>query len=166
MGNAYDAKTVINFYRVKAPYGEFSNFYRRPIIIDGVVWPSSEHYYQAKKAIDEITREDIRLLRTPREAADKGRIIDCRPDWKDPLPADHEFYGVAPSVRSVRDAAMWPALIAKFTQHDDLKDILVSTERACLVEHTANDNYWGDGGDGTGANKLGFMLMDVRKLIA
>ena len=31
-----------------------------------------------------------------------------------------------------------------------------------LVEHTANDSYWGDGGDGTGQNKLGKLLMQVR----
>lgn len=166
--NPYDAKTVINFYRVRDPYGEFSNFYRRPITLDGKVWPSSEHYYQAKKFLDEMIQEDIRLLPTPKEAAIKGRdeSLPLRPDWELLLPPDHEFYGVAPSVRTIKDASMWPGVIAKFTQHNDLRELLVKTDRACLVEHTANDDYWGDGGDGTGANKLGFMLMDVRRLIA
>ncbi len=32
-----------------------------------------------------------------------------------------------------------------------------------LVEHTANDAYWGDGGDGNGKNRLGSLLMKVRE---
>jgi N-glycosidase YbiA len=30
------------------------------------------------------------------------------------------------------------------------------------VEHTRNDAYWGDGGDGTGKNRLGQLLMELR----
>jgi hypothetical protein len=33
---------------------------------------------------------------------------------------------------------------------------------ALLVEHTASDSYWGDGGDGSGKNRLGHILMCVR----
>ena len=33
---------------------------------------------------------------------------------------------------------------------------------AKLVEHTENDSYWGDGGDGSGRNMLGQILMQVR----
>ncbi len=29
-------------------------------------------------------------------------------------------------------------------------------------QHTANDRYWGDGGDGSGRNQLGLTLMRVR----
>jgi predicted NAD-dependent protein-ADP-ribosyltransferase YbiA (DUF1768 family) len=31
-----------------------------------------------------------------------------------------------------------------------------------LVEHTARDSYWGDGGDGSGRNRLGHLLMQLR----
>ena len=34
-----------------------------------------------------------------------------------------------------------------------------------FVEHTENDSYWGDGGDGSGKNMLGQILMDVRELL-
>lgn len=57
---------------------------------------------------------------------------------------------------------MLRALEAKFTQHADLSDILLSTHGARLVEHTRNDRYWGDGGDGTGRNMLGQLLETVR----
>ena len=32
-----------------------------------------------------------------------------------------------------------------------------------IVEHTKNDAYWGDGGDGSGRNMLGRILMEVRR---
>ena len=57
---------------------------------------------------------------------------------------------------------MLAALRAKFTQHDELKAVLLGTGDAELVEHTANDRYWGDGGDGSGKNRLGALLMQVR----
>ena len=57
---------------------------------------------------------------------------------------------------------MREALWAKFSQHADLKALLLSTGNAELIEHTRNDRYWGDAGDGTGKNRLGELLMEVR----
>lgn len=45
---------------------------------------------------------------------------------------------------------MRDAVMAKFTQHDELREMLLATGEAELVEHTTNDAYWGDGGDGSG----------------
>ena len=44
-----------------------------------------------------------------------------------------------------------------------LRAMLLGTGEAKLVEHTANDDYWDDGGDGTGKNVLGRILIDVRE---
>jgi len=52
---------------------------------------------------------------------------------------------------------------ARFSQHEDLKRLLLDTGDAKLVEHTTNDDYWGDGGDGSGKNMLGRLLMEVRE---
>jgi predicted NAD-dependent protein-ADP-ribosyltransferase YbiA (DUF1768 family) len=38
----------------------------------------------------------------------------------------------------------------------------METGDATLIEHTANDSYWADGGDGSGKNMLGIILMEVR----
>lgn len=57
---------------------------------------------------------------------------------------------------------MYEAVYAKFTQHDELKKLLLSTGYAILIEHTPHDKYWGGGGDGSGKNKLGKILMKVR----
>jgi len=43
-----------------------------------------------------------------------------------------------------------------------LREILLGTGDAKLVEHTENDSYWGDGGDGSGKNRLGILLMRLR----
>jgi hypothetical protein len=43
------------------------------------------------------------------------------------------------------------------------REILLNTGEATLVEHTRNDSYWADGGDGSGRNILGKLLMQVRQ---
>ncbi len=57
---------------------------------------------------------------------------------------------------------MLRAVRAKFAQHADLAALLLSTGDALIVERSRRDHYWGDGGDGTGANKLGQILMQLR----
>jgi predicted NAD-dependent protein-ADP-ribosyltransferase YbiA (DUF1768 family) len=42
---------------------------------------------------------------------------------------------------------MRKAVHAKFAQHDEIRSILIATGDAKIVEHTENDDYWGDGGD-------------------
>ena len=60
---------------------------------------------------------------------------------------------------------MYEVLVEKFTQHQDIQSELLATEDAELIEHTRNDSYWADGGDGTGKNMLGKLLMRVREFI-
>jgi ribA/ribD-fused uncharacterized protein len=61
---------------------------------------------------------------------------------------------------------MYEALVDKFTRYPELGEILLSTGNAMIVEHTRNDKYWGDGGDGgtgeKGKNMLGKLLVKVR----
>lgn len=139
---------VINFYRVADDYGCFSNFAPYPIQVDGKQWPTSEHYFQAQKSEDREHQEAIRKTKSPMIAARMGR------DRKKPLRRDWE---------SVKDEVMRKAVRAKFTQHDDIRRILQSTGEARIVEHTENDSYWGDGGDGSGKNMLGQILMEIRE---
>ena len=64
-----------------------------------------------------------------------------------------------------KDNVMYDALKAKFAQHEELRKLLIETEDKILIEHTENDSYWGDGGDGTGKNKLGKLLMKLRNTL-
>jgi ribA/ribD-fused uncharacterized protein len=138
---------AIYFYSTQEEHGCFSNFAAYPIRMGSQSWPTSEHYFQAQKFEEEHHREAIRQTKSPMIAARMGR------DRKKKLREDWE---------SVKVLIMTEAVRAKFTQHDDLRAILLSTGDAKLVEHTENDNYWGDGGDGSGKNMLGQILMRIR----
>jgi ribA/ribD-fused uncharacterized protein len=139
---------IIHFYRISEEFGCFSNFSRHTVWLKGKKWPTSEHYFQAQKFAGTDHEEAIRLASSPRVAADSGR------DRKKPLRRDWE---------AVKDDIMRDAVRAKFTQHADLREVLLSTGTATLVEHTTNDAYWGDGGDGSGKNMLGRILMEIRE---
>ena len=65
-----------------------------------------------------------------------------------------------------RIEVMQEAVTAKFPQHDKPKKLLLSTENSVLIEHTRQDAFWADGGDGTGENWLGKILMMVREELA
>ncbi len=139
----------IKFYSTKEEYGCFSNFSAHPISLEGKIWPTTEHYFQAQKFPNNIEyQEKIRLEKSPMIAARLGRSrkVKFRPDWE-----------------SIKDSIMRKALLAKFTQHKDLAKILLDTQDAILIEHTTNDKYWADGGDGSGKNMLGKLLMSIRE---
>ena len=140
----------IKFYNQHERYYEFTNFSSYPIKLDGKEWPTTEHYFQAQKFIGTPYAEAIRKQRYPRGAFDMSRNASVsrwkRGDWD-----------------RVKDDIMLKCLRAKFTQHKDLKQMLLDTGERNLIEHTANDSYWGDGGDGSGKNRLGQLLMQVRK---
>ena len=57
---------------------------------------------------------------------------------------------------------MRKAVLAKFSQHEDIRAVLLETGSAVIVEHTSNDRFRGDGGDGSGRNWLGRILVEVR----
>jgi GTP cyclohydrolase II len=143
-----DPDSVINFYHSDQPWDEFTNFSQHAIYLHDQVWPTIEHFYQAQKFAGTDYEETIRTCPTPLLAKNRAKALAAeysRPDWY-----------------RVRDDVMLTALRAKFTQHPDLRIRLLSTGTRKLVEHTGHDNYWADGGDGTGRNRLGELLMQVR----
>lgn len=139
----------IYFYsHIKGIYSAFSNFSNHPVTINNKYYPTTEHYFQSQKFISEPEyMELIRVSATPSIAKKLGssRNHKLREDWN-----------------NVKEDIMLIALRAKFTQHAELKQLLLSTGDKILVEHTKNDKYWGDGGDGTGLNRLGHCLMIIR----
>ena len=50
---------------------------------------------------------------------------------------------------SVKDSIMHGAVLAKFTQHANLRETSLGTGNATIVEHTEKDRYWGDGATAT-----------------
>ena len=139
---------VIRFYHAGDEYGCFSNFAPYPIEISARTWPTSEHYFQAQKFAGTEHEEAVRSAGSPADAALVGR------DRKRPLRSDWE---------TVKDDVMREAVRAKFRQHPEPRTVLLATEDAIIVEHTENDSYWGDGGDGSDRNMLGRILAEVRE---
>ncbi len=56
-------------------------------------------------------------------------------------------------------------MLCKFQTHRDIRDILLSTGNAEIVENSPIDFYWGCGADGSGKNMLGKILMEVRDIL-
>ncbi|XP_064399764.1 uncharacterized protein LOC135346160 isoform X2 [Halichondria panicea] len=141
----------IKFYNSYDPFYEFTNFYPTFMTIDGSSWPSSEHYFQAQKFVGTPYVEKIRKMSSARETFQFSRNPAVsrwrRSDWD-----------------QVKDDIMLKALRCKFGQSDRLRSLLFGTGDKKLIEHTENDSYWGDGGGkGKGLNKLGELLMKVRR---
>ena len=135
----------IFFFTRHGKYGWLSNFYRASISIDGTIWPTSEHYYQAMKTRDPEEQAMIQDLATPKEAKYAGYHVTIRSDWE-----------------YVKEDIMLTALIAKFTQHEELGDKLVATGDAILHEDSPWDKYWGFV-KGNGMNRLGVLIMELRE---
>ncbi|MDB6174435.1 MAG: Swarming motility protein ybiA [Chthoniobacteraceae bacterium] len=138
----------IYFYDAVGPYGNLSNSSPHPLLLEGRFWVTVEHYFQAQKFTDPQHQETIRNAVSPVSAGRLARkLADAvRADWEE-----------------VMEKVMREGLMAKFTQHHDLRRFLLSTGTLMLIAHTESDWYWGDGGDGSGLNRLGFMLMEVRE---
>ena len=141
---------AIYFYSLHEPYGCFSNFSPHDVLLKGVWWPTTEHYFQAQKFAGTAHEEAIRLAKTPRQAAEMGR------DRSRPLWADWE---------QVKDEVMRVAVRQKFHTHQDIRQILFDTNDEELVENAPADYYWGIGVDGSGKNMLGKLLMEVRQAL-
>lgn len=146
------AAADIRFYRAnERPYGVFSNLFHRPIEFEGITYPTSEHAYQAGKARKPAVRDWILNAPTPALAA----------------MAAHGLYvwDVVPNWAQIKFDRMRAVLRAKFDQHADLRELLLSTGNARLVEagtvNNAVNRLWGEV-NGKGANMLGVMLMELR----
>lgn len=141
---------TIYFYSTRENYGCFSNFSSHSFELDGVYWPTSEHYFQAQKFVGTPHADQIREVKTPKDAARMGR------DRQRPLRSDWE---------QVKDDIMRKAVLCKFTTHQDIREVLLATGDELIVENSPMDYYWGCGKDGSGKNKLGLILMEVREIL-
>ena len=134
-------------------YAFLSNFYFSPMIIDNVVYTTNEHFFQAMKSFNPKERQAITLAPTPGKAKRLGRKVSLRKDWED-----------------IKEEVMLIGLRHKFS-NPDLRRKLLATGNEELIEGTTwHDNYWGicncEACGGQGKNRLGKLLMQVRKELA
>ena len=141
---------TIYFYSTREKYSCFSNFLPHGFELDGFYWPTSEHYFEAQKFVGTPHADQIRQVKTPKDAAKMGR------EWSRPLPSDWE---------QIKDDIMRKAVLRKFENHADIREKLLSTGDELIVENAPGDYYWGCGADGSGKNMLGQILVEVREIV-
>jgi len=129
------------------PYGEFSNFSRNPFSFEGIIYRTSEHFYQSRKFLENEHRYAVIDAESPKLAAEIGRQKHrpLRPDWEE-----------------IKVHVMMEALRLKFRAYPGIRNLLLSTGNVLIVEDSPYDSYWGRGPDGTGKNALGKCLMALR----
>lgn len=145
-------------------YFFLSNFYRRPLLFSlmgmlenpGIRFPTSEHAFQAAKykSMRDYEHEtdpldyviEVANEPDPRKAKRLGGEVKIDPKHWD----------------SIKDSVMREVVFEKFVQHSDLREQLLATHAAMLVEgNTWGDTYWGRV-EGKGLNHLGVILMETR----
>ena len=138
-----------------------SQWYDTAFEVAGVVYHTAEQYMMAQKALlfnDAEVYDEIMAAGNPRDYKKLGRKIK----GFDPAVWDSKKFEIVVEGNK-----------AKFGQNPELKDYLLSTGDAILVEASPYDKIWGIGlyasqaAKGTvdqwrGLNLLGFALMEVR----
>lgn len=138
-----------------------SQFYVRSFEVDGVRYPTAEHFMMSEKARLFGDHERLeRILATPSPGAAKahGRMVAGfrQAEWD-----------------AAREDIVYRGNLAKFRRNPDLRAFLLGAGERVLVEASARDAIWGIGLDKThadaerperwrGLNLLGFALMRVR----
>jgi len=161
----------IYFYEKTAPYYQFTNFYPAPLRLDDAIWPTSEHFFQAQKFSQ---RPD--LMQRILEMKEASHVFTFAQEHKDLWPKVRAglccvcghcggdlVVWCTQDWHERKDNVMRRAVRAKFKDnYRDLGKLLLDTGDRLLVERTTKDKYWADGGDGTGKNMLGRILMEER----
>jgi len=136
----------------RGEYRWLSNFWLVDVVLDGRLYPSVEHAYQASKTLipEERSQAAFTALSAPGMAKRAGHKVTMRPDWD-----------------QVKDSIMLDLVRQKF-QKPELRAKLVATGHEAIVEgNTWHDNYWGicycRRCGSVGSNRMGQILMKVRE---
>ncbi|CDF94135.1 MULTISPECIES: NADAR family protein [unclassified Pseudomonas] len=139
----------------------FSQWFEAGFIVEGLHYPTAEHFMMAEKAAlfdDQEIRAQVLQAPTPNAAKALGRNVH---GFNDKVWQQHRYDIV---VRANQ---------AKFSQNPQLNEYLLQTGSSVIVEASPVDNIWGiglaqDSADANnpnlwrGLNLLGFALMQVR----
>ncbi len=149
-------KSVISFTKSGLPYGFLGNMYSSQIEYDGLTWRTAEALFQALRFDDPEIRELIRQNKSPMGAKFCAK-------------ANEKKMCIVPlDLKDIENMRMTIQL--KFDQHADLRQQLLSTGNAILIEDVSsrkrgNALFWGaylSADTWIGTNKLGELLMELR----
>ena len=140
---------------------EFSSGFEAPMQIDGVTFPTVEHYMQWSKAKlfgDAESQSKIMKTKSTKSVRTYGDKVK---EFNEERWAE------------VQDNLMKIALKSKFSQHPALREKLLATGDRPIAEANPRDKYWGIGTSSTtskasdpskwpGKNRLGTLLQELR----
>jgi len=137
MNNKIDSFTGRYFF--------LSNFFNAPVQYEGLTYINNEAAFQSAKVVNIDQRKQFCEL-DPSRAKRKGRSVILRHNWE-----------------KIKDQVMYDVCMDKFTRNPELKQKLIDTGDAILIEgNDWNDTYWGVC-RGIGKNMLGKTLMKIRE---
>ena len=155
---------AVFFHKPEEPDGYLSNWYKSPFDLDGLHFTSVEQYIMYRKC--KIFGDDV-----------SAAAVLATDDTATQQAIGRKASGYIGSVWSgIRQMVLLRGLMAKFNQNEDLKEELLATDDAWLVECAGSDKIWAcgirlnddkrfDTGNWTGENILGFALMEVRRML-
>lgn len=134
-------------------YAFLSNFEQSPFTVDGVTFPTVEHWFQAFKTLNPQEFRNIIAAETPGKAKRMGRHVILRPDWEE-----------------VKVDVMREGLRKKFTIPEFRVKLLATDDEELMEGNTWHDNTWGNCvcqkcQNIPGRNMLGMLLMELRNEI-
>ena len=142
------------FFSKSLYFNIFSNFHMDPLTIDGTVWQSGEHYYQAAKFAEEspwANPEMFKAVQTTPGPATAKFIAQFGLHPEIPLPDEYR-------IRSMKKM-----LRIKFASGTLMHRRLLQTGNLDLIHETRSDFFWGQSRSGKGQNHLGKLLMQIRQ---
>eukprot|EP01117_Protostelium_nocturnum_P000906 TRINITY_DN11245_c0_g1_i1.p1 TRINITY_DN11245_c0_g1~~TRINITY_DN11245_c0_g1_i1.p1 ORF type:complete len:161 (+),score=60.54 TRINITY_DN11245_c0_g1_i1:163-645(+) len=156
------SESFIFFWGAGGECGAFSQWSHHSFQVDGVDFRNAETYMMYHKALlfeDHEIANEMLIAKDPKKVKGLGRKVKNF----------NEDKWVANRLRIVTEGNM-----AKFSQNEDAKKILMRTGEKTLVEASPLDSIWGIGYDEAnamgnrefwGLNLLGQALMDVRRAL-
>ena len=153
------------FHKPDEPYGYLSNWYPSPFDLDGKHFSSVEQYIMYRKCMIFGDEKSAKAILATEDTAKQQAIGRNAAGYN-----SHVWTGL-------RQMVVFRGLMAKFRQNEDLKEKLLDTGDAYLVECAGSDKIWAcvvrlndakrfDVANWTGDNILGFALMEVRQKLS
>ena len=156
-----ESTKYVFFCKLNQKNAYLSNWFKAPIYMDGVDYPTVEHYMMYKKAMmmnDEETAKKILEAEKPSEVKALGKKVQN---------FDQELWD------KQKFEIVYEANLAKYKQNPELQEKLLATGDKIIAEAADYDPIWGiglscdnpdllDESKWTGQNLLGQVLMQVR----
>ena len=159
-----DRVNAVYFHKPEEPGGFLSNWFLSDYDLDGMTFSSAEQYIMYRKCLLFGDKDSAFAVMAAADPAEQQQIARNIKNYSEPV------------WNGFRQVVAMRALLAKFQQNNTLRESLLQTDDAWLVECAKSDTIWACGCPlydpgrkdislWKGENLLGFTLMEVREII-